>query len=111
MLPGMSRFQQVIVGALGLILVYLVVESLIPDTYVPVPREPVEEVACIGEAIKVDFPFEGQYLEPWTCQIQCDDGKARYIVYSNGKATQCETPPGCNDLGEDTGVTCIVPGA
>ncbi len=57
----------------------------------------------------MDFPFIGTVNQPWSCQEQCNDDKPRYLLYSNGKATQCETPPGCNDTGEDSNVTCKPP--
>jgi hypothetical protein len=46
---------------------------------------------------------------PYECKIQCDDDEPRYILYKNGKAAQCETPPGCLDYGEDHRITCAPP--
>ncbi|TSC58064.1 MAG: hypothetical protein Greene041662_821 [Candidatus Peregrinibacteria bacterium Greene0416_62] len=65
---------------------------------------------CIGEPIVVDYAYDNRMLEPHACKIQCSDNKPRYIQYTNGLATQCETPPGCNDWGEDRRVTCVVAG-
>lgn len=99
-----------IIGALcGLILVVVLAQAVIPDTYTPQPKPEVVAGECIGEAIEVDFEFNGGVNDPWTCQEQCDDNEPRYILYSNGKATQCESPPGCNDYGEDNGITCTPP--
>jgi hypothetical protein len=61
---------------------------------------------CIGEPIVVDYPYDYRMLEPHECKVQCSDQKPRYILYTNKMATQCETPPGCNDWGEDRRVTC-----
>lgn len=105
----MRTLERVIVGTLAALLLIVAVQSLFPHEYVPSPKEPVVEVPCTGMPIKVDFAYTGGVNDPWTCQEQCNDNKARYILYSNGKGTQCQTPPGCNDTGEDTGVTCTVP--
>jgi hypothetical protein len=64
---------------------------------------------CIGEPITVNYAYNRGVLEPHACQPQCADGRQRYILYSNDLATQCQTPPGCNDWGEDRGVTCVPP--
>lgn len=72
----------------------------------PLPDEPA--APCIGEPIGVEYAFTG-WSEPHACVVQCSDNQPRYILYSDGKATQCETPPGCNDWGEDKGVLCEPP--
>jgi hypothetical protein len=109
-IPAMKRIEQVIAGICGLILLIVVVQSLVPTKYVLAPPAPAAQLAaCMGAAIPVEFPYLGTVNDPWTCKPQCDDDQPRYILYSNGKATQCETPPGCNDTGEDTGVTCNPP--
>lgn len=105
----MSTLERVIGGTLAVLLLVVAVQSIVPKTYVPRPKTPVVEVPCKGTPIKVDFAYTGTVNDPWTCQPQCSDDKPRYILYSNRKATQCETPPGCNDTGEDNGVTCTVP--
>lgn len=105
----MKNLQHIIIGLLAVLLVIVVVQSVVPRKYVPQEREVVPEVACVGTPIVVDYAFEGGYLEPWACEQQCADDQPRFVLYSNGKATQCETPPGCNDFGEDSGVTCIPP--
>lgn len=69
--------------------------------------KPKENQECEGEALKVDYPFYGGMLQPHACKPQCDDGIQHYILYTNGKATQCQKIPGCLDWGEDQGVTCI----
>lgn len=66
-------------------------------------------VPCIGSPIAVTYPFKGNPEGPWECRVQCDDRQPRYILYSNGIATQCDVPPACNDRGEDDGVTCEPP--
>lgn len=77
----------------------------------PLPQEKPKEPpkSCIGEPIIVEYAFGGDFMEPWACQIQCEDKIQRYILYSNGQATQCEEVPGCLDWGEDHGVTCTPP--
>ncbi len=67
------------------------------------PPEPAAE--CIGEPIVVSYAYTG-WNKPHACAPQCKDDRPRYILYTDGRATQCETPPGCNDWGEDKGVTC-----
>lgn len=105
----MTRSQQIIVLIFGIILVSTAFVRVFPPMY----RTPTEDIlpssACKGEAIIVDVPYVGTVNEPWTCQVQCEDKKQHYILYSNGKATQCQELPGCNDTGEDTGVTCVPP--
>lgn len=91
----------------GVMLLIVVVQSVHPFSYVQ-PTPPVKEVPCIGDPIPVDFSYTGSVNDPWTCQVQCSDDKPRYVLYTNGKGTQCETPPGCNDYGEDHGITCAV---
>lgn len=105
-----NTLERVIGGTLAVLLLVVAIQSVVPKTYVPRPKEPVVEVPCKGNPIKVDFAYSGTVNDPWTCKVQCDDDKPRYILYSNGKATQCETPPGCNDSGEDNGITCTAPG-
>lgn len=94
---------------LGLMLAIVAVQGLRPLDRVPPPRSMPPPEQCRGAPIRVDFAFNGSVNEPWTCQVQCEDSLPRYILYSNGKATQCEAPPGCNDYGEDRGITCVPP--
>lgn len=70
--------------------------------------KPKENQPCDGEPLYVDYPFYGGMLDPHACAPQCEDNVQRYIVYTNGKATQCGSIPGCLDWGEDHGVTCEV---
>jgi hypothetical protein len=96
-----------IVGAVcGLMLAVVVLQAVLPQPDPPAapPAEPPKN--CVGDAIPVDYAFGG-WMEPHECAVQCTDDKPRYILYSDGKAAQCETPPGCNDEGEDRGILCI----
>ena len=95
-----------IVGAVcGLMLLVVAAQAVMPS--VP-PSAPPPEPAkgCIGDPIPVEYAYGG-WMEPHACAVQCDDDKPRYILYSDGKAAQCQTPPGCNDEGEDRGVLCV----
>jgi hypothetical protein len=92
----------------GIILVILVAQWSLPERLPEVaPPEPTAE--CKGDPITVEYPFNGTMVEPHACKPQCADGKQRYILYTNGVATQCSDPPSCLDWGEDHGETCIVP--
>lgn len=68
------------------------------------PKPP--EEACVGEPIYVDADYEGAPVEPHSCLPACADNKPRYLLYRNGKATQCGLAPKCFDDGEDKGMTC-----
>ncbi len=105
----MKSFQNTIFVVLGVLLLVVAIQSVVPRSYTPEEVEPYTEQACEGTPIKVSYAFTGGYLEPWACQQQCDDQIQHYVLYSNGKATQCETLPGCNDFGEDNGQTCTPP--
>lgn len=78
---------------------------------VPPPPPPPEQEDCVGTAIVVRYAYNGGINTPHECRVQCEDDEPRYILYSNGQATQCEEPPGCLDLGEDKGITCVPPNA
>lgn len=106
---SMKTLQRVIIGILGVLLLVVAVQALVPQQYVPEEQEPVTEQPCTGTPINVDYAFTGGYLEPWACQQQCGTTQQRYVLYTNGKATQCELLPGCNDYGEDNGQTCTPP--
>ena len=67
------------------------------------------EVACVGEPIAVGFPYARNMLAAHSCKPQCGDGRPRYLLYTNGFATQCQRPPGCEDEGEDINLTCRPP--
>ena len=71
--------------------------------------KPKENQPCEGEPIEVNYAYYGGMHSPHGCAPQCEDGKQRYLLYTNGKATQCQKVPGCLDWGEDQGVTCIPP--
>ena len=84
--------------------------------YNSLPEEPPEIVVaieedkdCSGKPIFVDYPYEGGYLDPAECLVQCEEQVQRFIYYTNGQATQCEESLGCWDAGEDAGITCIPP--
>lgn len=66
---------------------------------------------CEGDPIPVSYPYANGMAAPHECLVQCREGGRRYILYSDGVGTQCQTPPGCSDWGEDNGVTCIPPPA
>ncbi len=61
---------------------------------------------CQGTPIKVDYAYEGYPAGPNECLKQCNGKQQMYILYSNGLATQCQDDLGCNDTGEDNGITC-----
>ncbi len=92
----------------GGILLVIVAQAFLPEGPLPLPI-PKQETFCVGNPIVVDYDFGGSFMEPHACAVQCQDDKPRYILYKNGQATQCETPPGCNDYGEDRGETCVIP--
>lgn len=99
-------------GALTVIFIVVLFQVILPERPLP-PPEPsapaLSTTPCRGEPIAVNFAFTGTIHEDWTCKIQCTDRKLRYILYSNGIATQCEELPGCNDYGEDHNITCAPP--
>ena len=94
-------------GFIAVVFIVLLTQVLLPER-VPVPTPPAI-TPCRGEPIATDFAFTGTIHEQWTCKKQCDDREVHYILYSNGKATQCEDLPGCNDFGEDKNITCTPP--
>lgn len=98
-----------LVGAVcGIMLVVVLLQGALPPPAPPVPPPAPPARPCIGSPIEVAYPFSG-WLEPHACAVQCEDDKPRYILYKDGKATQCQTPPGCNDEGEDRGILCTPP--
>lgn len=84
----------------------IVLVQAVTDPMPPTAPPPEPATACIGEPIVVSYEYSG-WSKPHECAVQCKDDRPRYIVYTDGRATQCETPPGCNDWGEDKGVTCV----
>ena len=106
-IPPRISLQHIMGAFFGVLLLILLYQA------VRVAKAPVivqdAEAACIGDPIRVDYAFAWTVEEPHACAVQCTDGKPRYILYTNGLGTQCETPPGCNDYGEDNGVICTVP--
>ncbi|MEI8230634.1 MAG: hypothetical protein WCG83_05895 [Candidatus Peregrinibacteria bacterium] len=101
------RNEYVFGGFLVIILLIVLVQVGVPAEVKLLP--PLPTIPCRGEPINVDTDYTGTVNEPWTCKVQCEDQKLRYIHYANGKATQCEELPGCNDYGEDHGITCTPP--
>ncbi len=95
---------------LGVVAVVLLFSALFPKQAKPRDVTQIATDTCKGEPINVPLAYVGSPLDPWSCQPQCDDKKQRYLVYTNGVATQCETLPGCFDTGEDSGMTCKIPG-
>ncbi len=64
---------------------------------------------CRGLPIAVNYSYKGTPETPHECIVQCQDQREHYILYTNGMGTQCDDLPGCNDRGEDDGVTCDPP--
>lgn len=89
----------------GLMLCIVLVQAALPTPAAQTPPPPPAPVTCIGDPIPVDYVFTG-WNQPHACAVQCEDDQPRYILYSDGKAAQCQTPPGCNDEGEDRGILC-----
>ena len=80
-----------------------------PKGRVRTPIYPHDGDLCTGEPIVVEYEYDGELLGPHECVVQCNQETARYILYTNGIATQCEPLPGCNDWGEDNGIMCTPP--
>ena len=100
--------EKVAYSFFGVVFLVLVYQSFFWTPVVkPFSLEPSGE--CVGESLFVSYPYEGRVLDPHACAPQCADQRQRYIVYTNGYATQCETVPGCSDWGEDRGKTCRIP--
>ncbi len=103
-----TTFGKAVLAVIALTAALLVYESVIADKsgkeFAPEPDQ-----TCEGEALKVKYPYKGGMLDPHACKVQCEDEVQRYIVYTNGKATQCQILPGCLDWGEDQGITCVIP--
>lgn len=111
-LLSMKRLDPNIVAVCGMAVVLLFVawQQTHPAPEPTITFEPSGE-PCRGEPIPVAYPYRGSPEDPHECKVQCDDNWPRYIFYSNGLGTQCDTPPSCNDRGEDDGVTCTPPTA
>jgi hypothetical protein len=99
---------RIVGAACGLMLLILAAQAVLPDPAPPVAPPTPPAGSCLGEPIVVDYAYSG-WLEPHACAVQCEDDEPRYILYTDGKATQCQTPPGCNDEGEDRGIFCEPP--
>ncbi len=105
-----TQFGKAVVILIVAIAAVLVYESFIADKSGD-EFKPKENQPCEGTAIEVDYPYHGGMLGPHACSPQCDDEVQHFILYTNGKATQCQKLPGCLDWGEDQGVTCVPPQA
>ncbi|OGJ54600.1 hypothetical protein A3D11_02055 [Candidatus Peribacteria bacterium RIFCSPHIGHO2_02_FULL_49_16] len=81
-------------------------QSLFPREYVPGRKKVQEGEPCKGRPIVVDYAYNWGPVEPHECKVQCGGTIERYIMYTNGLATQCSVPPACLDYGEDNRVTC-----
>lgn len=103
-------YRKPILALFGVIILLLLLQAMFPRQAKPFDITATAEEDCEGEALSVPYEYTGGVVEPWSCQVQCQDQKLRYLVYTNGVATQCEPLPGCNDWGEDRGVTCKIPG-
>ena len=101
-----SSFTRVVAGGLAFVVLIVGYQSLTSQFVAPVP-EPEPDIKCVGKPIHAAYPYGGTMMGPHECAPQCDDHIRRYIVYSDGQATQCEPLPGCSDWGEDSGVTCL----
>lgn len=103
-----STFGKAVLCVITFTATLLVYESVIADKsgkeFAPKANQ-----ACVGQPLEVDYPYQGGMLDPHACAVQCEDEVQRYIVYTNGKATQCQILPGCLDWGEDQGTTCVIP--
>lgn len=95
----------VLILTIALVLLY---EALIDGSNTE-KFQPKKNQPCEGEALNVDYPYYGGMLQDHACKPQCTDKVQRFVLYSNGKATQCQKVPGCLDWGEDRGVTCVPP--
>jgi len=99
--------QKFAAAVIAIILAIVAWQAFFPKKYVPGERQAVEGEPCKGQPIPVDYAYNWGPVEPHECKVQCSDGKERYILYSNGLATQCSKPPSCLDYGEDNRVTCV----
>lgn len=105
--PSSHGLEKSVVIFLILILLIVFRQSLSRSS---LQEQDLKPPICEGVPLTVSYPYMGGFLEPHACAIQCQDHQQRYIVYTNGFATQCEKLPGCRDLGEDRGVICVPPG-
>jgi len=101
-----TPYGKSVVTLIAVISGVLLYQSFLADTSKS-EFKPKENQECEGEPIAVNYPYYGGMLQPHACKPQCDDGIQHYVLYTNGKATQCQKIPGCLDWGEDQGVTCI----
>lgn len=100
--------KTIVAAACGIMLAIVFVQAVLPAPAPPSAPPPAPAATCIGTPIPVDYAFAG-WNQPHACAVQCEDDRPRFILYSDGKATQCQTPPGCNDEGEDKGILCTPP--
>lgn len=102
--------ERVVSLFLLIVLLTLIYQAFFKTISLPEPDlDPKKD--CEGTALFVEYPYVGRVIEPHACAPQCVDQVQRYVVYTNGLATQCAPLPGCSDLGEDRGITCRIPGS
>ncbi|PIR53344.1 hypothetical protein COU76_01590 [Candidatus Peregrinibacteria bacterium CG10_big_fil_rev_8_21_14_0_10_49_10] len=101
-----TPYGKSVIALIVLISGVLLYQSFLADTSKS-EFKPKENQECEGEPLSVNYSYYGGMLQPHACAPQCDDGMQHYVLYTNGKATQCQKIPGCLDWGEDQGVTCL----
>ena len=100
-------FEQKVVGGFCVVaLLMLMHRAFLWEPNVPPPPPPKD---CTGEPIFVDYAYQGGNKDPHACKAQCGTSQKRFVLYTDNIGTQCEAPPGCNDWGEDNGITCAIP--
>ncbi len=109
MSTSQSRIPLVFFSVILLIVAFQAFRDTSMPINPPAPSRPAmtdSGIPCQGTPIKVDYAYDGSTVGPNECLKQCQTQQTGYILYSNGLATQCQPLPGCNDTGEDEGVTC-----
>lgn len=89
------------------IFVIVLMQSLALPTYERSPGPITEGDPCKGESIEVDYAYPEGGDSPNECMKQCLAGAPRYILYPDGRATQCALLPGCGDWGESRDIFCV----
>ena len=99
--------EHLVLGFCVIVLLILTWHALNPASMMKPPKT--DEVPCVGQPITVSYSYKHKQESPFECKVQCGGNNPRYILYTNGLATQCEEPPGCTDYGEDFDITCVAP--
>lgn len=107
-LDTQTPYGKAVIAVIGIISLTIFYDVFIDDKSTS-EFTPKTNQLCEGTPIKVNYPYHGGMLGPHACAPQCDGDVQRFVLYSNGKATQCQKIPGCLDWGEDQGVTCLPP--